>query len=625
MNYRLLSRYLGVLALLIGGFMLLSLLWAFPETGFRTDELLRPHRFEYRGFGALFLSTIISWGVGGLLYFFGAGAPKGIYRREAMAMVGLGWALATVLGALPYLFSGACDRPAVRENQVDASLYIAAPGWSIWRRWVAAPRLAPTEQRIVRALVDAGPVGCSANSLAAFSAVHGADSIIEDIASRPEWHGILLMPGEHAEATPSDRASHYRLAWVPMGIIGALFESQSGFSTTGATVFTNLNDSWLVPHCILFWRASTHLLGGLGIIVLFVVILGQGSAGKALMRAEMPGPTKEGNTARMQHTAWMFGGIYLVLNAVLAILLMLMGVSLFDALCHSFATMATGGFSTYNLSVAHFQGLPGINADAIEYLITFFMFLAGANFLLLYLLACGLYRIVWTDLEFRVYGLILLVLTVIIATTGLVLNDPGFDSVSDAVRISLFQTVSVQTTTGFATADFDQWNNFSRALLLLTMFIGGCSGSTAGGIKVIRYVLLVKILGMELEHSYRPRVVRVLRIGGKPIDDQELRRNILVYFAVLVSIFVVSWLIVVAVEPGSTWDGAEGNKLIDSASAVIASLNNIGPGLGVCGAAQNFSNFCDINKLLFIFLMMIGRLEIFAVLVLFLPGFWRDS
>ena len=625
MNYRLLSRYLGVLALLIGGFMLLSLLWAFPDLGFRTDESLRAERFEYRGFVALVLSTAISWGVGGLLFFFGKGESSGIYRREAMAMVGLGWALATVLGALPYLLSGTCARPAVRENRVDASLYVRASGWSVWKRWDAAPKLAPTEERIIRTLVNTGPIGCSANSLAAFSAVPGATSIIEDIASRPEWKGILLMPGDDAGQTPSDRASHYRLAWVPMGVVDALFESQSGFSTTGATVIVNLNDSWLVPHCILFWRASTHLLGGLGIIVLFVVILGQGSTGKALMRVEMAGPTKEGNMARMQHSAWMFGAIYLILNVALAILLMLLGVSLFDALCHAFATMATGGFSTYNASVTHFQGLPGINSDAIEYLISFFMFLAGANFLLLYLLACGLFKMVWNDIEFRVYGLIVLTLTMIIAFSGMYLQDPGFDNVSDAIRISLFQTASVQSCTGFVTADFDQWNNLSRMMLLLTMFIGGCSGSTAGGLKVIRYVLLVKILRMELEHAYRPRVIRLLRIGGKPIDDQELRRNILVYCAVLISVFLISWIIVVAVEPGSTWDGEEGNKLIDSASAVVTSLSNCGPGLGVCGASQNFSNFCDINKLVFILVMILGRLEIFSVLVLFLPGFWRDS
>ena len=179
------------------------------------------------------------------------------------------------------------------------------------------------------------------------------------------------------------------------------------------------------------------------------------------------------------------------------------------------------------------------------------------------------------------------------------------------------------TTTGYGTHDFDRWNNVGRCLLFLLMFIGGCVGSTGGGIKVIRWLLLGKVLGLELERAYHPRVVRPLRIGGKAIDDEDLRLNILVYFAVIGVIFLLSWAFLVAIEPDSTWAGEEQHKLIDTASAVAATLNNIGPGLGTVGATQNYGHFNSASKLLFTFLMMLGRVEVFAILVLAMPSFWR--
>ena len=339
------------------------------------------------------------------------------------------------------------------------------------------------------------------------------------------------------------------------------------------------------------------------------------------MRNEVPDPAKKGR-ARMQHTAWVFAGIYLGLTAGLALLLKLAGLTWFDALCHSFGTMATGGFSTYNASLGHFDSV------LIEGIVILFMLLAGMNFNLLYFLYRGMPSSLLRNTEWRTYLGIILVATVVIVLTGYWCGDfdnaPGGRSLASAVRYGLFQVVSIMTTTGFGTHDFDQWNNLGRCLLLVLMFVGGCAGSTGGGIKVIRWVLLGKILGLELERAHHPRVIRPIRLDGKAIDDDDLRKNILLYFVVIGLIFMLSWIFLVAVEPDSTWANDHEHKLIDSASAVAATLNNIGPGLGTVGATKNYGHFSASSKLLFTFLMMLGRVEVFAILVLMLPGFWRD-
>ncbi|MEM9351809.1 MAG: TrkH family potassium uptake protein [Planctomycetota bacterium] len=521
MNFRLVCRLLGMIAWLIGLTMAFSLVWALPsvnETG----------SFEARGFWALLSSMVLCFATGYGLRSVGRDAPDAIYRKEAMAVVGLSWVLATVLGAMPYLLGGVVYR-----------------------------------------------------------AEGGKD--------------------------------------IRMGVSDALFESQSGFSTTGATVLTDIENPAWVPQCILFWRSSTHFLGGLGIIVLFVAVLGQGSAGKALMRAEMPGPSKEGSQERMQHTAWNFAAIYCGLNAVLTVLLWLEGMTVFEALCHSFGTMATGGFSTLNASLGGFDGRVE-NYRLIEYTVIVFMVLAGTNFTLLYLTLIGRPVTLLRDLEWRTYALIIVASSAVIVVLGLWVHSDFADG-ETAFRDSLFQVTSILTTTGFGTADFDQWHNFSRALLLVLMSVGGCAGSTGGGMKVIRHVLCVKVLHREIERAFHPAVVRHVRLGGEAITDNDLPRSILVYFGLIALLFTLSWLVLVAIEPDATWSGAghdPQNKLVDSASAVAATLHNIGPGLGIVGATQNYAPFSTLSKLLFTFLMMLGRLELFPVLVLLVPGFWRD-
>ncbi len=624
MNFRLLSKLLGILSLLIGGFMLFSLVWADPGIGVHTD--VRPgiviDRAETKGVWGLIHSAIICWVVGGSMYWYGREADKKIYRKEAMAVVGLSWVLATLLGALPYMLSGTCRGPSIRVFEEADTIFVSASRLKIWKSWETAEPVSDREMAVLKVIASSDARGLSPRQLIEQTGLSDARDVFSDLNQRAPWAKRLSQPGEDLHA-PADRSSNFRLNFVKMGLIDSMFESQSGFSTTGATVICDLEDPFLVPHCILFWRSSTHFLGGLGIIVLFVVLLGQGSAGKALMRAEMPGPTQDNSNARMQHTAWLFAAMYVGLNFVLAVILMFLGMSIFDSICHAFGTMATGGFSTYNSSLGHFvEG--GQNGRAIEYVVILFMVLAGANFTLLYFVIAGNPLALLKDLEFRIYVWVIGIVTLAIILFGVSHGDADFSTIEESFRNGLFQVVSIVTTTGYGTANFDQWNDFSRAVLLMLMFIGGCAGSTGGGMKVIRHILFVKILGMEITHAYQPKQVQLLKIAGKTAEDQTLRHLILVYFGLIALLFVFGFLFVMMIEPNLTWGADPSNKLIDSASAVAATLNNIGPGLGVVGATENYSNFSFLSKSMFIWLMMLGRLEIFPILVLLAPRFWRD-
>ncbi len=630
MNYRLISKLLGVVALLIGTSMIFSLPWAFPRLGFRESlenargpDLINEYAFETRGFLALIASMVICGIVSGALLWFGRKAKSQMYRKEAMAVVGLSWVLATALGAMPFYITGAYRCSGVRLLAPnEAPLLFQFGAFRLRKQWEEMRPLSPDQFAVMKAINDARAVGISPQELQDLPGIDHAEQVLRAlVASDPAWRTVVLYPNAD-EGAPTDRVGNYRMRWVKMGLTDACFESQSGFSTTGATVFADLEDPLLLPHCILFWRSTTHFLGGLGIIVLFVTLLGSGSAGKALMRAEMPGPTKEGATPRMQQTAWLFAAVYVGLNAVLALILKLAGLSVFDALCHAFATMATGGFSTYNASVGHFAQHPNLyNGAVIEYSIILFMILAGTNFTLLYLCIIRQPKKLLQDVEWRAYMGLIVLTTAAVVVFGLLHQD--FSSLLSAVRYGLFQVVSIITTTGFGTHDFDSWNSFGRAVLFVLMFVGGCAGSTGGGMKVIRHVLMAKILRQEIELAGHPTVVRPLRLGKTAITDPGLRKNVLVYFSLIMTIFVLSWVFLVAFEPDNTWGPTIEHKLIDCASGVAATLNNIGPGLGIVGATQQYTSFSPVSKTLFVWLMMLGRLELFSILVLFSPRFWR--
>ena len=293
-------------------------------------------------------------------------------------------------------------------------------------------------------------------------------------------------------------------------------------------------------------------------------------------------------------------------------------MSLFDALCHAFGTIATGGFSTHDKSIEFFDSV------SIEMTITLFMVLACTNFTLLYFLVLRQPRKLLADIEFRTYLIIMTTVTALVVGFGLFYQD--FADLGGALRYGLFQVASIMTNTGFGTANFDQWNSFSRGLLFLLMFIGGCAGSTSCSVKVIRYILFFKILGLEMEQIFHPTVVRHVRLGGRALPDPELRKDVLVYFAMILLLFVMAWMFLVAFEPDATWIEAgrsTDDKLIDCASAVAATLNGVGPGLGIVGESENYAHFHWPSKLALTWMMLLGRLEIFVLLVLFLPRFWR--
>ena len=624
MNVRLIFKLLGILSMLIGAFMLFSLFWANPKFGQHTDFAIDHDRFEAEGFWGLLYSTLISFSVGSVFLLIGRKGSGRLFRKEAMAVVGLSWVLATFLGALPFVLSGTSRGPAIRVFDESRQVMVVADGWRFWESWRS---VSVTDEQfdVLSVVASRSARGIGEFELEVLSRQPEAAQVFEELCERGPLRKWLLTPGDSDDLAPADRASNFRINWIPMGFVDSMFESQSGFSTTGATVLSDLEDPYLVPHCILFWRASTQFLGGLGIIVLFVAILGQGSAGKALMRTEVPGPTHDNFNSRIQHSAWLFAAMYIGLNVILAVVFLFLGMSVFDAICHAFTTMATGGFSTYNASLGHFESLPGTHGGAIETTVIIFMILAGTNFTLLALTVLGQPKKLIADIEFRSYLGILLVATTAIVLFGYWHADVECESVGKAILNSLFQVVSVVTTTGFITADFDQWNNFSRGLLLILMFVGGCAGSTGGGMKVIRHVLFVKILGIEVEHSFHPKVIRLLRLGGKPVDDQNLKQSILVYFCLIMGLFVLGFMFLLTFESEATWGPSAENKLIDSASSVASTLNNVGPGLGTVGATQNYGHFGDPSKLMFVLMMMLGRLELFPVLVLFSPSFWRDQ
>lgn len=596
---------------------------------------------EKHGVFGLFAAMLVCFAVGGALCQYGRDAKGQLFRKEALAVVGLSWVLATVLGGLPYLFGGV-------ERAVD----------------------------------------------------------------------------------------------VRMSFLDCCFESQSGFSTTGATVLSELEKPQMVPRCILFWRSTTHFLGGMGIMVLFVAILGQGLTGKAMMKAEMTGPRSSNTPTRMRQTATTVCSVYLSLNVILIVLLFMEGLTLFDAICHSFATISTGGFSTHNASVGYFAAESNLNADWIEWTFILFMFLGGSSFFLIHAAVWGRPGQLFGNTEWKVYtGIILTSITLIVLfgmwnqdftnfgtsdypirgpirsiapiieqkneepppdfngldsgdhsqvaplpdwtknsevdedfqltissndssatdtlTNSSIMADSTTNSTSDgaddenhfaalgipelqsddfesanpkfavswyyAMRDTSFQVVSIITTTGFCTDEFEKWNGFSRWIIVLLMIFGGCAGSTAGGVKIIRVVIGWKVIQQAIESSFRPNLVRSLKVSGKVIE-KETAHSVLVYLFMVVVIIALSILLVLALEPTQHWVNKNldsQSKLVDVGSCVLATVGNVGPGFGVIGARQNYGGFSEPTKLYFIFLMMLGRLEMFAVLALFHPAFWR--
>lgn len=592
MNLSRVCRFLGLIVLLFGVSMLAAAPWTIPLFG-------QCEQFDFRSFLAIVESMACCGAVSGALFYFGSKAkqppreyadssnsdvsdpsfnPDDMYevaeyvnqqpasrpllRKEAIIVVGLGWILAGILGAAPFYFSH-----TVRKAETVP--------------------VAGTQR------------------------------------------------GENAAAeSPITKTEE-----IPMSPVDCLFESFSGVTGFGATVINDLETSAYVPRAILFWRCELHFLGGLGIMVLFVAILGGRSAGKSLMQTEMPYTPQESPYSRVQKTALALLSVYLGLNVILTILFFIEGMSFYDALCHSFSTVATGGFSTYNSSIGKFGSV------WIEITAAIFMAISSCNFTLLYFLFIGQGKKLFCNTEFRVFIAILLTAIVLVSASCWLSGD--FDntnaagsiaaegepvspltSLYNSVRYGGFQVISIMSSTGYGTYDYDSWNDFSRGILFLLMFTGACVGSTTCGLKIIRLVIIWKTLKLEIERMYRPNIVRVIHLQGQAVEaTDELRRNVLSYFALYVMVFVVSILLLLAVEPSSTWieNGMDRNhQMYDSITSAATAYNCVGPSFGITGATLNFGVFHTPAKVIFIILMLMGRLELLVLFAIFSPQFWRS-
>ena len=407
------------------------------------------------------------------------------------------------------------------------------------------------------------------------------------------------------------------LFWVVLGVSGAaplifsnelqisladaVFESISGLTTTGATVITGLDD---LPKSILFYRQQLQWLGGMGIIVLaiaFLPLLGIG--GIQLYRAETPGPVKDSKlTPRIKGTAKLLWIIYVTFTLLCAVAYYLAGMDIFDAICHSFSTIAIGGFSTHDASMGYFSN------HLVELVAVVFMLLSAANFSLHFLawrsLSLKSYQM---DSEFKMYGLIMVVLTVITVSYLYFMNVYGF---SESFFLAIFQVVSIATTTGFTTANYSHWPTFLPILLIFASFIGGCAGSTGGGMKVIRFLLLFKQGWREVTRLVHPNARIVIKLNKKRVE-RSVVQAVWGFFSIYIAIFVIFMLLLMAT----------GMDQVSAFSAVAATLNNLGPGLG--DVAANFKEVNDFTKWLLCLAMLMGRLEIFTLLVVLTPMFWR--
>ena len=405
------------------------------------------------------------------------------------------------------------------------------------------------------------------------------------------------------------------LAWVGMSAFGALpfvlagdipnyidafFETVSGFTTTGASILTAVEP---LSRGGLFWRSFTHWVGGMGVLVFVMAVLPMTDGhGMHLLRAEMPGPSVGKLVSRMSDTAKILYGIYLVMTLIEIVLLVLGRMPLFDACIHAFGSAGTGGFSNRNLSVGAYD------SAYCDVVIGIFMLLFGVNFNLYYFLLIRRFRDFFRSEELRAY--LLIVGAAVLAIAADILHIYG--SLLESLWYSFFQVSSIITTTGFATADFNLWPTFSKSILVVLMFIGACAGSTGGGIKVARIVMLAKSAWSDMRKMLHPNAVSTTRFEGKALSDAQVR-SVHVFLTVYLLVFTVSFLLL----------SLEQFDIVTTFTALTACINNIGPGLEMVGPTGNFSQFSWASKLLLSFNMLVGRLEIFPMLLLFAPSIWR--
>ena len=406
------------------------------------------------------------------------------------------------------------------------------------------------------------------------------------------------------------------LSWISVSLSGALpfvlsgaipsyadafFEAMSGFTTTGATILTDIE---ALPRSILFWRSLMQWLGGMGIVVLTVAILPRmGIGGLKVLRSEAPGPTVDKLTPRIAQTAKILWLLYVGMSALEVALLLLAGMQPLDAVMHTFSTVAIGGFSPRNDSIGSFQ------SGWVDLVVIVFMLAAGVNFSLYFRLSRGGLRVLVSNVEFRVYVAIAAAATLIMTLT---LHGRVYDSVTDSLRYGAFQVVSILTTTGYTTADYSRWPQFAQAVLMALMFVGGCAGSTAGGVKVVRIITLFKQAANELRYLIHPRGVFPTRVAARPLK-KDILYPIATFFYLYIAILIVTMLVV----------ASAGTDLLSAFSTALSTVGNIGPGFGAIGPAENYAHYPVGVKLFLSLAMLTGRLELYSVVVLLTPAFWR--
>lgn len=430
---------------------------------------------------------------------------------------------------------------------------------------------------------------------------------------------ILVFKGEHRQSL-NKREGYLivTLGWFTMVTFGmlpylisgviptipeAFFETVSGMTTTGASVLTDIES---VSRGILYWRSLTQWIGGMGIIVLTVAIFPLlGIGGIELFVAEAPGPTSDKLHPRIQETAKRLWAIYVLLTFLLCITLFLEGMTFYDAINHAFTTMATGGFSTKNASIAHY------NIPVMQYSIAFFMFLAGTNYTIIYYGLKGKFKRVWKSDEFKTYLFLVFILAVIFTAVVYHVTDLPLEQ---AFRDSIFQILSLITTTGFVSADYTQWAPGLTMLCFILLFVGASAGSTAGGIKIIRNLVYFKNSFLEFKRILHPRAVIPLKLDGQAVPGK-IVTHIIIFLLLYLLLFLLGSVIL-------TFMGID---FLTAIGAVATSLGNVGPGIGKVGPVDNFAWLSGEVKVILAFLMLIGRLELFTVLVLFTPYFWRSN
>ncbi|BBO80750.1 Trk system potassium transporter TrkH [Desulfosarcina ovata subsp. sediminis] len=406
------------------------------------------------------------------------------------------------------------------------------------------------------------------------------------------------------------------MGWTAIGLFGALpfyfsdptftftdafFESVSGFTTTGSSILTDIEGQ---SPGLLLWRSFIQWLGGMGIIVLSIAILPfLGVGGMQLYKAEVPSPVPDKLKPRIRDTAMILWKVYALFTVAEVVLLMVGGMTLFDALNHAFTTMPTGGFSTKNASVAHFDSV------YIDGVITLFMLLAGINFSLHYQLLKGRPLALWKDSECRFYLAMCLVLTLVVTAN---IYHTVYDNVGQALRYAAFQVVSIVTTTGYATADYELWPAMSQLIIFLCMFVGASAGSTGGGMKCLRIMLGFKYCYKELFSMIHPRAVTHIKIGGKGVPEDVIR-SVLGFLALYMALFALSTVLLAGI----------GVDFVTALGAVAATIGNIGPGFGMVGPVENFAAIPCLGKWLLTWCMLLGRLEIYTLIILVVPEFWR--